>query len=140
MNPAHIITPYLSKIHFTIIHPSMPSSPKLSPSFMFSDKILYTSQLLNACCICCPSQPPLIDNPDNIWWVHEVVVIKLTAHFVAKKDILYPRHQFFYYTKVNMWCKSWEWSNILTLLTALEVAESDILLLRKSKKVGGGGM
>jgi len=80
IDPVHVLTSHILKIHFNIILPSTPGSSRWSPSLIFPVKTLYTP-LLHTCYVPRPSHSSQIDHPNNIWWM--VRIIKLLLIFTA---------------------------------------------------------
>jgi hypothetical protein len=69
MPPSHVL-----KIHFNIIFPSKPGSPKLSPSIRSPHKNpVCTSLFPHTCYMLRPSHSSRFDYPNNIWWWVQVI-------------------------------------------------------------------
>jgi hypothetical protein len=73
LNPVHAPSHFL-KIHFNIILPSMPGSPKWSPSLRSPHQNpVCTSLFPHTCYLPRPSHSSRFDYPNNIWWLVQVI-------------------------------------------------------------------
>jgi len=68
INPVHASPSHLLKIHFNIVLPSLPRSPKWPLSLSSPTKILYAHVHMSN-----PSHSSWFDHPNNIWWYVQII-------------------------------------------------------------------
>jgi hypothetical protein len=74
MNSIHNFQPFLSKIHLNIIIPPTPRCSEWSLPFRFPNRnFVHIYHFSVACYMSCPSFPPSLHNPNDIWWGVEVI-------------------------------------------------------------------
>jgi hypothetical protein len=89
MQPVHTFPLYFPRIHSNIIFPSTPRTSVWSLPFRISDQnFVRISHLSCACYMSLPTNPPLLDHANSIWWRLQVMKLLITQSSLASRHFL----------------------------------------------------